>query len=70
MAARPPVGRKDFPVGHHRITEDCIGCGACAEVCPMQAIHPINGKYQVDMHQCIDCGTCEGVCPVDAIRRR
>lgn len=36
----------------------------------MQAIHPINGKYQVDMNQCIDCGTCEGVCPVDAIRRR
>jgi NAD-dependent dihydropyrimidine dehydrogenase PreA subunit len=44
----------------------CDGCGACAEVCPVDAITVID-KATVDDDTCIDCGTCVDECPTDAI---
>ncbi|RLI63661.1 MAG: ferredoxin [Candidatus Asgardarchaeum californiense] len=46
--------------------EKCTGCGACAEVCPVDAIK-VGDKAVVDADTCIDCGTCVDECPVDAI---
>ena len=50
------------------ISEDaCVGCGACAGVCPVSAISESGaGKYAIS-DACIDCGACEGTCPVSAI---
>ncbi len=52
----------------HRIGNDCIACGACAETCPINAITEGDGIFVVDEAECIDCGACEGACPVEAIR--
>ena len=47
----------------------CIGCGACAAVCPVDAISfDENGKAQIDQDICIKCGACEMACPVSAIK--
>ena len=52
----------------HKITDECISCGACAGACPVAAISEGDGKYVVDAGACIDCGACEGECPTGAIK--
>ena len=47
--------------------ELCTGCGACVEVCPVEAITLRDGKAQVDADKCVDCGVCMDECPTDAI---
>lgn len=49
--------------------EECIGCGACEGVCPVQCISEETGseKRVIDESKCIDCGSCAGVCPVSCI---
>ncbi len=55
------------------ITEKCLGeqYGACAEVCPVDCIHPGNYKNEtfmiIDPEVCITCGACLPVCPIGAI---
>lgn len=49
--------------------EDCVGCGACHDVCPADAIYwitDIEGFWypKVEVSKCINCGLCEKVCPV------
>jgi len=51
----------------HRITDDCVSCGSCAEECPVEAISEGDGKYEIDPDLCTDCGNCAEVCPADAI---
>jgi hydrogenase-4 component H len=46
--------------------EDCIGCGACFQVCPARAIsmEDIDGKRKltVNWDLCIFCGQCQANC--------
>ncbi len=56
------------------ITEQCIGCGKCQDMCRFDAIH-FNGKgngvvdrtFTVDPVSCEGCKVCVEFCPVDAI---
>lgn len=51
----------------HIIDQDkCLGCGACADVCPTECIVEKDGKYVINADECVDCGACEGACPVEA----
>ena len=51
----------------HVISDECIMCGACKEVCPTEAISEGDPKYIIDPDTCIDCGVCVDECPVEAI---
>lgn len=51
----------------HRITDACVKCGSCAEVCPVSAISEGDTQYIIDADACVDCGTCVGECPNEAI---
>lgn len=49
--------------------DKCLGCGACAAVCPKSAISMTEDTFgvllpHIDKHKCVDCGLCENVCPV------
>jgi ferredoxin len=50
----------------HKITDECILCGACLAECPEEAIEEGDPKYIVDPNKCTDCGNCAEVCPTEA----
>jgi len=45
----------------------CIGCGTCAEYCPVQAISLEEALARIDREKCIGCGQCELRCDSKAI---
>ncbi|MEW6570734.1 MAG: 4Fe-4S binding protein [Nitrospirota bacterium] len=50
------------------ITDRCIGCHTCAEVCPVDASSgEPKKKHMIDETRCIGCGICTARCPVQAI---
>lgn len=51
----------------YKISDDCIGCGACASECPVGAISEKDGKMVINADECLDCGACAGTCPIEAI---
>lgn len=49
--------------------EDCVGCNACVQKCPVHCISMCSDEQgfqypRVDAEKCINCGLCEKVCPV------
>ncbi len=72
--AEPQEGFAGFR-GRPRFDEaDCIGCGACAEVCPPKCIDvvddldasPPRRRLVQHLDACILCGQCERHCPTGA----
>ena len=51
------------------VTDECKGCGTCAEHCYIKAITIVD-KRAVIGEYCRACGRCATVCPKDAIRVR
>ncbi|MDF2408964.1 ferredoxin [Aeromonas sp. 2HA2] len=43
------------------------GCSRCLDVCPTDALKPINGCIQIDPHLCQGFGSCATACPTGAI---
>ncbi len=46
---------------------ECTSCGACADVCPADAISEGDASYVIDPEACTDCGARVAECPVEAI---
>jgi len=53
-----------------RVTNDCIACGTCAEVCPVDNIIGGRGQRPEWKHggDCLSCFACYHYCPTRAIR--
>lgn len=43
------------------------GCSRCLDVCPTDALKPVNGRIQIDPHLCQGAGSCAVACPTGAI---
>ena len=44
--------------------KNCVGCGKCAEVCPMKVmVH----KEENPVSKCISCGICVKACPMEIL---
>jgi hydrogenase-4 component H len=52
--------------------EKCLGCGACAQVCPPRLISVVDDgntrNVEVDYSRCTYCARCQDVCPAGAIK--
>lgn len=46
---------------------NCRGCGACARICPFEAVHIDNHLAIVDPGRCMGCGVCVSHCTRQAI---
>ena len=72
-----PIFRKPFSLGGKTectkgtflVTDACIGCGTCAEICPERCIE-LGEPYVIGQSHCLRCGICQEACPVQAIVKR
>ena len=76
MAKGAGAARKKLPKELAVIRADnCTGCDACIEVCPVDCIYKVPGQdlpnlqyfCDIDLERCIGCKLCERWCPWDAI---
>jgi len=76
MAKGAGKARKKLPKELAVVRADnCTGCEACIEVCPVDCIYKVPGEDQpslqsfvdIDLERCIGCALCERWCPWDAI---
>jgi NAD-dependent dihydropyrimidine dehydrogenase PreA subunit len=59
-----------MPAKKIMINDNCIACGACAMVCPINptVMYLENDKTTIKHpDKCIQCGECANACPVNAI---
>ena len=75
--SKKPIERASFTFGGaeqklegYFITDACIGCGSCAEVCPQNCINAESIPYGIEQEHCLHCGNCMEACPVGAVERR
>ena len=76
MAKGAGKARKKLPKALAVVYADnCTGCEACIEVCPVDCIYKVPGSelatlqsfVDIDLDRCIGCDLCERWCPWDAI---
>lgn len=68
---RTPDGFRGDP---HVDRDKCIGCSACANVCPADAIEIEDAAatrvVRFMRQACVFCASCQDVCPTDAVELR
>lgn len=71
------VNEKKCPSGvckallSYYITDNCIGCTACARKCPVQAISgKVKELHTIDQTKCTKCGICMATCKFNAIIKK
>jgi Na+-translocating ferredoxin:NAD+ oxidoreductase subunit B len=47
--------------------ERCVGCEACVDRCPMDALEMHGDVVRVNPKRCIGCGVCNSACPEGAL---
>jgi formate hydrogenlyase subunit 6/NADH:ubiquinone oxidoreductase subunit I len=51
------------------LQSQCVACGCCKKVCPMQAISIPHGLFAVvDENKCVGCAKCARECPASVIQ--
>ncbi len=72
--SKKPIERDSFSFGASDtktegffISNACICCGSCMEVCPQNCISDERMPFYIKQENCLHCGNCETVCPVDAV---
>lgn len=61
-----PEGLSKLPEIYFRSAK-CIGCGKCAEVCPVESCIKLDSEERIDRKLCILCMKCTQVCPSGAL---
>lgn len=74
--SKKPIERASFSFGKgiktidgYCITNKCIGCKKCLEVCPQECIDFANGYAKIIQSSCLHCGNCFTICPVKAVEK-
>lgn len=72
--SKKPIERASFTFGGagkkeqgFLITDQCIGCGKCLEVCPQNCIVNDKVPFAIEQEHCLHCGNCMSVCPAGAV---
>jgi NADH:ubiquinone oxidoreductase subunit F (NADH-binding)/(2Fe-2S) ferredoxin len=67
---RCPAGVCQALLNYTVIPEKCVGCTACARVCPVNCIAgSVKKPHIIDQSKCVKCGTCIEKCKFNAITR-
>ncbi len=61
--------RKISPVRFEKKVDECLGCGNCQRMCPMdiRTVHEQKTKKEVLSEDCLLCLTCAESCPADGV---